>query len=70
MAFRPRFLGVNRRRFGLIPPDLSALDGLPRSQPVGQLTQRKTRGPRRLNFLPKPLPVRRQRGRRGVLVPY
>lgn len=51
--FRSRFIGVNRRRFGLIPPDLSYLDGV-RSRVGATFTLRKNRTPRRLKVLPPP----------------
>ena len=63
-----RFIGVTRRRHGLLPTDLSALDGV-RGGAVSALALRKTRTPRRL----KVLPVRRTPGRlrrRNVLIPF
>lgn len=41
---RRLFLGVNRRRFGLAPDDLSALDGVTRN--TRRFIQIKARGPR------------------------
>lgn len=51
MAFH-RFIGVTRRRFGLVPPDLSALDSVPKPR-GGTLTIRKNRSPRRIRKLPR-----------------
>lgn len=51
MAFH-RFIGVTRRRFGLVPPDLSALDGVKPTR-GGTLTIRKNRSPRRVRKLPR-----------------
>lgn len=75
MAFRTKFIGVVRRRFGSVPGDLSALDGLSGPASYDERTlRRKTRWPRRFKVFPQPglavLPVRRQRGRAGVLVPF